>query len=41
MNNDNLLGWEIRDETGVIHSGTQEEMQLIWDLTTRLIQEMS
>lgn len=30
MSDDNLLGWEIRDETGVIHSGCEEEMRNAW-----------
>jgi len=35
------MDWEIRDETGVIYSGTQEEMQLIWDLITRTFEDLA
>lgn len=28
------MNWEIRDETGVIHSGTEEEMRKAWDVMT-------
>jgi len=33
--------WEIRDETGIIHSGTQEEMQLHWDLMIRSVDDLA
>lgn len=32
--------WEIVDNNGTIHSGTQPEMQLIWDLITRSIEDL-
>lgn len=35
------MNWEIRDETGVIESGTQEEVQLKWDLMTRTLEDLS
>lgn len=32
--------WKIQDKNGVINSGTQEEMQFIWDLTTRDLEDL-
>jgi hypothetical protein len=28
------MNWEIRDETGVIHFGTEEEMRIAWAVLT-------
>jgi hypothetical protein len=36
-----VMNWEIRDETGCIESGTQEEIQLKWDLMTRSLRDLS
>lgn len=33
--------WQIVDDEGVIHSGTFEEIQLIWDLTTRSTDDLA
>ncbi|HPV55491.1 MAG TPA: hypothetical protein PKW61_00065 [Tenuifilaceae bacterium] len=33
--------WQIVDDKGVIHSASQEEVQLIWDLMTRTIDDLA
>lgn len=34
------MKWEIRDETGCIHSGTEEEMRKAWDALTLTVEEL-
>lgn len=33
--------WEIRDNTGTIHSGSRHETFLTWDLTTRTLEDLA
>jgi hypothetical protein len=35
-----MNNWEIIDSKGTIDSGTQEEMQFIWDCNTRSITDL-
>jgi hypothetical protein len=40
MKTENINRWVIQDEEGVIHSGTEEEMDIAWDYMTMSINEL-
>lgn len=36
-----MTNWEIHDNNGVLQSGLQSEIQLIWDLTTKDLTDLA